>query len=410
MKGILLTLIAFLFSSSLFSQADRASIHPIRVDVVYLASEYLKGREAGTEEAYLSAEYIAQRMQDLGLKPAGTNETWYQPFDFRYNPGPNAEAGKGEPRTCRNVVGLLDNGAENTVVIGAHFDHLGYGAGNSRTPNTHEIHNGADDNASGVAGLLYVAEQLKESKAKSNNYLFVAFSAEELGLFGSKHFVKHSPVPVSKMNYMLNMDMIGRLDPSKNLAVTATGTSPAWDPTFQALESLGFTIAKTPGGIGPSDHTSFYVEDVPCLHFFTGAHDDYHTPADDAGLVNFEGIYDISEYLLALIEKLDEMGKLEFTKTKDNDEGKKRASYKVTLGVMPDYAFADGGMRIEAVIEGRTADQAGIEDGDIVTQIGDHKVGDIYGYMEALSKFEKGSTTEVTVLRGKKKVKKKVTF
>ena len=408
MKGFFLTLLALLFVLPASAQIDRADVHPIRVDVVYLASEYLKGRPAGTDEAFLAAEYIAQRMEALGLKPAGTDGSWYQPFDFKYNPNPHG-GGVSEDRTCRNVAGFLDNGAENTVVIGAHYDHLGMGEQNSLEPNSNMIHNGADDNASGIAGLLHLAKRLRESNAKSNNYLFIAFSAEELGLFGSKAYVKNPTLSVDKMNYMLNMDMIGRLEESKELAVTATGTSPVWDKTIEALSGTGFKVAKSSSGIGPSDHTSFYLKDVPCLHFFTGAHEDYHKPSDDAHLVNFEGIYEISEYMLALIEKLDGMGKLEFTKTKDTDQ-KKASAFKVTLGVMPSYGYTGKGMEIEAVIDGRPAAAAGLEDGDIVIQIGDHKVDDIYAYMEALSKFEKGQKAEVVVLRGKKKVKKKVTF
>ncbi len=408
MKGFVLTLLALLFLLPASAQVDQAVVHPIKVDVVYLASEYLQGREAGTDGALMAAEYISRRMEDLGLTPGGADGSWYQPFDFKYNSNPHG-GGVPEPRTCRNVVGFIDNGAENTVVIGAHYDHLGMGEQNSLEPNSNMIHNGADDNASGVAGLLHLAEALQASNAKSNNYLFVAFSAEELGLFGSKDFVKNSSISVDKMNYMLNMDMIGRLEESKNLAVTATGTSPVWDKTFESLSGLGFKIAKSESGIGPSDHTSFYLKDVPCLHFFTGAHEDYHKPSDDSHLVNFEGIYEISEYMLALIEKLDGMGKIEFTKTKDTDQ-KKAAAFKVTLGVLPSYGYTGKGMEIEAVIDGRPAAEAGLEDGDIVIQIGEHKIEDIYAYMEALSKFEKGQTAEVTVLRGKKKVKKDVTF
>lgn len=409
MKGIVLTLLALLFVFPASAQVDLANVHPIRVDVVYLASEYLKGRESGTPEAFMAAEYISQRMLALGLQPVGDNGSWYQNFDFRYNTNPHGAPSEGEKRTCQNVVGFLDNGAENTIVIGAHYDHLGMGEQNSLEPNSNMIHNGADDNASGVAGLLHIAKRLVASNAKSNNYLFVAFSGEELGLFGSKAFVNSPGLSVDKMNYMLNMDMVGRLEASKELAITATGTSPVWDPALEALSGLGFKIAKSPSGIGPSDHTSFYLKDIPCLHFFTGAHEDYHKPSDDADLVNFEGIYEISEYLVALIEKLDGMGKIEFTKTKDNDD-RKAAAFKVTLGVMPDYAHTDKGMRIDAVIDGRPAAKGGLENGDVVIKIGDHEVGDIYGYMEALSKFEKGQSTNVTVLRGKKKVKKKVTF
>lgn len=405
MKALLFLL--WTLPATLLAQVDRATLQPVKVDVVYLASDYLEGRESGSEGEILAAEYIAHRFEKLGLKPAGTGGSWYQPFDFRFNTNPHAAPEKGESRTARNVVALLDNGAPTTVVIGAHYDHLGHGHFSSLAPNDHSIHNGADDNASGVAGLLYLAEQLQQSAAKANNYLFIAFSGEELGLFGSKHYVNNPTLDLGSVNYMLNMDMIGRLGQEKSIAISGTGTSPAWEKAFAEVKT--FQVQSDPSGIGPSDHTSFYLKDLPVLHFFTGAHDDYHKPSDDVELVNFEGIVHIADYMVELIEWLDGQGKLAFTKTKDNSD-KKAAKFKVTLGVMPDYAYSGEGMRVDAVIDGRPGQKAGLEDGDVIVKIGDMKVEDIYGYMEALSKYQSGDSAEVTVQRGKKKVTKKVTF
>lgn len=410
MKNFLIICLLLCSTLSVSAQLDMKRLHPIRVDVVYLASDYLQGRETGTDYEALAAIYISERFRILGLEPLGDEDWWYQKFDFKFNTNPHASADAGEARTGMNVVAFIDNGAENTVVVGAHYDHLGHGATGSLAPNSNEIHNGADDNASGIAGMLYIAEELKASKAKSNNYLFVAFSGEEMGLLGSKFFTKNTPIPVEKINYMINLDMIGRLKMNKNLALSGTGTSPAWEPAFSALDGLGFKLAKTASGVGPSDHTSFYLKDIPALHFFTGAHDDYHKPSDDAGSVNFAGILQISDYIVKLVEELDSKGKLEFTATKNDDNKRQAAAFKVTLGVMPDYAHADEGMRIDAVLDGRPAQAAGLEGGDVIVQIGDLKVGDIYDYMEALSKFEKGQKTQVTVVRGKKKIKKSVTF
>ncbi len=409
-KYILVLLLGLSLGLPAIAQDMMRALHPIRVDVVYLASDYLQGRETGTDYERLAAEYIARRFEALGLSPKGENGSWYQDFEFKFSNNPHASAEEGAARTGRNVVGYIDNGAKQTVVVGAHYDHLGHGITGSLDPNSTDIHNGADDNASGIAGMLYIAEALKSSSAKNNNYLFLAFSGEELGLLGSKAYVKAASIPVEEMNYMINLDMIGRLKMSKNLALSGTGTSPAWEPAFEALEGLGFTLAKTKSGVGPSDHTSFYLQDVPAIHFFTGAHDDYHKPTDDANLVNYVGILQISDYVVKLIEELDDDGELEFTATKNDDNKRQAAAFKVTLGVMPDYSYADSGMRIDAVIDDRPAANAGLENGDIVVQIGDMEIGDIYDYMEALSKFEKGQKANVVVKRGKKKIKKSVTF
>lgn len=409
MKNILL-LIGVLSAFVAQAQTDRSTLHPIRVDVVYLASDYLEGRETGTNGEILAAEYISQRFEELGLQPAGTGGAWYQPFDFKVNANPHASADEGESRTGRNVVAFMDNGAENTVVIGAHYDHLGHGGHGSLDPNSDDIHNGADDNASGIAAILHIAKRLQQGKAKANNYLFIAFSGEEFGLFGSKAWVNNPTKDLSKINYMINLDMVGRLKADKSIPVSGTGTSPAWDPSFEALKDQGIRVQGSPSGIGPSDHTSFYLKDIPVLHFFTGTHTDYHKPSDDSPLVNFEGIVEIADYIVALVEHLDDQGKLEFRKTKNEQEGRKVSAFKVSLGVMPDYAHQDKGMRIDAVIDGRPASKAGLEDGDVIVELGGMEVGDIYDYMEALSKFKAGETAEVVVKRGKKKVKKKVKF
>ncbi|MEM9824596.1 MAG: PDZ domain-containing protein, partial [Bacteroidota bacterium] len=162
-------------------------------------------------------------------------------------------------------------------------------------------------------------------------------------------------------------------------------------------------------GVGPSDHTAFYLKDIPVLHFFTGQHDDYHKPEDDSHLINYEGLYDVAGYMLQLIEHLDTPDKLAFSKTKEPEQ-RKAARFKVTLGVMPDYVYSGKGMRIDAVLAGRTAAKGGLQDGDIVVKIGDLKVTDIYSYMEGLAKFKKGDKTQVVVKRGSELVTHEVEF
>jgi C-terminal processing protease CtpA/Prc len=207
---------------------------------------------------------------------------------------------------------------------------------------------------------------------------------------------------------MLNMDMVGRLNKEKTLAVYGAGTSPTWKEVLEKIDVADIKIKTTDSGVGPSDHTSFYLKDMPVLHFFTGQHSDYHKPSDDSELVNYQGIYEVSSFIMEVIEKVDGQGKLEFTKTKD--EQQQGASFKVTLGVMPDYVYDGEGMKIDAVLDDRPAKKAGLEGGDIIIQMGDMEVKNIYDYMEGLSKFSKGETTTVKVKRGKKTVKKEVTF
>ncbi len=394
--------------SWLYGQNQQKILHDLRVDVVYLSSDFLQGRQTGTEYEKLAAAYVARRFEDIGLTPAGDGGTWYQ--FFNYNSNPHATGGQQE-QTGRNVLGMIDNGAATTVVIGAHYDHIGMGGPGSLHAGPAAIHNGADDNASGVAGLIRIARHLKSSeKAKANNYLFLAFSGEELGLFGSKAFVNEPVVDLDKVNYMLNMDMIGRLNDEKSLVINGAGTSPIWKPVLEAIEVGGIKITTTDSGVGPSDHTSFYLKDIPVLHFFTGIHHQYHKPADDAYLVNFDGLLDVTSFIIALIEDLDDNGKIEFTKTKDVSEDRKAAAFKVTLGVLPDYAYSGEGMKIDGVLNDRPAQKAALEGGDILIKIGDIEVKDIYDYMEGLSKFKIGDKTKVVVKRGEETLEKQVIF
>ena len=405
MKFRLIYLIGCLFLAGLCSAQ---SLPDLEIDVVYLASDYLEGRETGKEGEKKAASYIAKRFGEIGIQPVGGDQSWYQYFDFTFNPNPHAMG--GEARKGKNVVGLLDNGAEYTIIIGAHYDHLGYGAFGSRHLGDPEIHNGADDNASGTAALIYLAEALKQSEFNSYNYLFLAFSGEELGLYGSKYYVNHPLLPLDKVSCMLNMDMIGRLNEEKTLVVNGTGTSPVWKEIIPKLEVDGIHPKMNDSGIGASDHTSFYLKDIPALHFFTGGHNDYHKPVDDASLVNFEGLKSVSDYILALIEQLQSKGKLAFTKTKQEGNQRTAAAFKVTLGVMPDYVFNGKGMRIDGVIDDRPASKAGLENGDIIIQMGDMEIKDIYDYMEGLSTFEKGQRTFITIKRGEDVMKKEVIF
>jgi len=316
-------------------------------------------------------------------------------------------------RTGHNVVGWLDNAAPSTVVIGAHYDHLGYGEDSNTLYLGPEkvIFNGADDNASGVAGMIELARLLAGSRLKANNYLFVAFSGEELGLFGSKYFVEHPPVDLHSVNYMVNMDMIGRLnDTTHTLTVGGYGTSPAWNTALQTVrDQKFFTLHLDSSGTGPSDHTSFYRKDIPVLFFFTGIHPDYHKPGDDYDKINYPGELQVIKFIYAVVEGLNPKGRVAFTKTRELQQGSS-ARFSVTLGILPDYAFSGSGVRADGVSEGRPAQSAGMQTGDIIVQLGDYPVTSLENYMEALGRFKKGDKTMVRYKRGNDIIERPVQF
>ena len=301
--------------------------------------------------------------------------------------------------TGNNVLAYVDNGAKYTVVFGAHYDHLGHGEdGNSlHAAKDGAIHNGADDNASGTAALMQLATWVKDNGLKNYNYLFMHFSAEELGLIGSKKAVEALGLDSTNVSYMLNMDMVGRLNDSTHaLQVGGVGTSPAWGKVVN-MNDERFKITTDSSGVGPSDHSSFYYKGIPVLFFFTGTHSDYHKPSDDADKINYKGQAQVMQYIYAIAEKMDAMPKPEYTATKQTTVGKVR--FKVTLGVMPDYSFTDGGLRIDGATEGRPAANAGLKGGDIITKLGNFEIRGIQTYMEALGEFAEGDKIKVTYLR-----------
>lgn len=316
-------------------------------------------------------------------------------------------------RVGHNVIGFIDNGAPRTVVLGAHFDHLGYGEDGNSMLRTGEklIHNGADDNASGTAALLELARILKSQKDKSSNYLFIAFSGEELGLYGSKYFTENPTVDLQSVNYMINMDMVGRLnDSTKLLAVGGFGTSPQWATVIDPnAKKLPFVLRIDSAGTGPSDHTSFYRKDIPVLFFFTGQHGDYHRPSDDAEKINYQGQLAIVNYIANLVSTLNkENRKLAFLKTREPQTGMR--SFSVTMGIMPDYTYPGTGVRADGVTEGRPAAKAGLQRGDVIIQLGEHPVTSVETYMQALGKFKKGDRTMVKYKRGEETLEAPVQF
>lgn len=295
-----------------------------------------------------------------------------------------------------NVVGKIDNQAESTIILGAHYDHLGLGGeGSLFSGDGPAVHNGADDNASGVAGILELAYNLGQGDPELSryNYLIVAFSGEEMGLLGSVFFTDHMK---TEARFMINLDMIGRLEENQ-LAINGVGTSPQWAELIQEKGCDGLRIKTSESGVGPSDHTNFYYKDIPVLHFFSGTHHDYHKPADDVEKINFEGEVAVLSYIFDLLHRSSTLPEFPFTETAN--ESQQGPRFTVTLGVLPDYMFDGEGMRIDGVTEGRPASKAGLKTGDVVVRLGEVKVVDMMSYMKALGSFEKGSKTQVSYLR-----------
>ena len=409
----LLFLLAILFSISCSTTTydDTALQGDIETHLKFLASDSLKGRSFGTEGEQLAAQYIANYFESIGLTPKGT-EGYFQEFSVTPSNNPHEKAKIGERGDSsvvgRNVIGYIDNNAPLTVILGAHFDHLGMGGvGSLHRDKEEAIHNGADDNASGTVTIMALAKILKAA-SKNNNYLFIAFTGEENGLWGSNYFTKNPTIDLEHVNYMLNYDMVGRLNDEKALAINGTGTTPNWENVLDMSNADSLKLIKKPSGVGPSDHTSFYLNDIPVLHFFTGQHEDYHKPSDDFDKISWEGLLKIIRYSERLIANVDTTKKLEFTKTKDESGNTPR--FKVGLGVVPDYLFDGKGMRVDGVSEDKPAQKAGIEKGDIVLQLGDSTIVDMMSYMRALSVFTKGDTTSVIIKRNEETLEKEIVF
>ncbi|NKI31251.1 M28 family peptidase [Croceivirga thetidis] len=378
--------------------------------VNFLASDSLKGRATGTLEEQQAAAFLANQLKELGFAPKGVEETYLQTFTFMETRDPHKEvefitAGEGTT-TGTNVIGFYDKKAEKTIVLGAHYDHLGMGGQGSLHRGDPEIHNGADDNASGVATVLKIAEKLKDS-LMSTNILVQFYSGEEMGLLGSNYYVKNPTLEMNEINFMINLDMVGRLREDKSLSISGVGTSSRWNQSLN-VNNPGFKLILKESGIGPSDHTSFYLADIPVLHFFTGQHEDYHRPSDDSEKLNYEGMNEIADYIVAVCMDLDNSPKLTFKMTKNESEEVPR--FKVGLGVVPDYLFDGKGMRIDGVSENKPAQKAGLQKGDVVVQLGDSLITDMMSYMRTLSTFEKGDATKAVVDRNGEKIEVDIEF
>lgn len=302
-----------------------------------------------------------------------------------------------------NVLGLLPGKgalADELVVVGAHFDHVGMGGAGSLAPGTYEIHNGADDNASGTVGLLETARRLTELVKSSpeetprRSLLFIAFSGEELGLIGSEYYVNHPRFELSKTVAMLNLDMVGRISDNV-LTVYGTGTAKEFDGMLtEANEGIGFDIKRQPEGVGPSDHQSFFLKGIPVYHFFSGFHPDYHRPSDDFDKINVNGISRITDMVVILADRISTMPQ--------RPVYLKSVTTKVRLGVR--IKQSEPGLVVDRVMPGGWAKKAGILPEDRIVRIGSRNVVGREDMDEALQEFKPGDTLEVEVQRGEEKI------
>jgi hypothetical protein len=315
--------------------------------------------------------------------------------------------------TAQNVVGILEGTdpvlKNEYVIIGGHFDHLGMGGegSGSRAPDMPAIHNGADDNASGTAGVIELAQKLSANRSKlKRSVVFVAFTGEEMGLLGSKEFVSKPPIDLKKVNAMINLDMIGRLNPETRLIIIGgTGTSAESDSILKKLEvGRSFKATHSADGYGASDHSSFYSENIPVFFFFTGVHDDYHTPTDDADKINYTGEVAVLDMAYDLANELVVGKRLSFRESGTKQAPRYGRNMKVTLGIVPDMVSNDNnGLRVDGVRKGGPADKAGIIKGDRVISIEGQPVTNIYDYMARLGKLKPGQIASVEIVRNEVK-------
>lgn len=372
----------------------------------YLADDALEGRDTGSTGERCAATYISDAFSALGLQPAGTGGGWFQGFEV----AADTRAGRAAA-SARNVIGILPGTdpahSGEYIIIGAHYDHLGRGGSGSLDPDGNQIHNGADDNASGTAALIAVAQELQAAGGLARPVIFIAFSGEERGLLGSSWFVRNPTVPIDGTVAMLNMDMVGRLRDNR-ITVFGEATAVGWGELVAGANGLlaqPLAITLMPDGFGPSDHSSFYAAGYPVLHFFTGTHSEYHRPEDDVSTINAQGLDRVVDLVSAVAMELTgstttappTMEPIAGVAPEATEGGRGYGPY---FGSIPDMGAADViGVRISGVRENSPAARAGLEAGDIIVGFGDAAVADLYEYTDALRAFGPGDPVNVTIQR-----------
>ena len=421
-----LVVISFVFSVSAqktqVAPTDRVQTN-LRKHVEYLASDKLEGRRTGTVGATTAAGYIANQFAKLRLRPGSA--------------APNGKAGflqafsHGKPNqptlTGYNVIGILDGTDKQlrseAIVIGAHYDHLGLGGEGSLAANSTEIHHGADDNASGTAAIIELARQFAKEKKNKRTIIFIAFSGEEEGLFGSKYYIANPSFPIENTVAMINLDMVGRLNERK-LTIGGIGTAAEFkglveglnpkeiiETTFKTLPGevltrkiragVPFVLQLSEDGFGPSDHSSFYTKKIPVLFFFTGTHLDYHKPSDTAEKINYIGQASIVGYVGAIVDSVDKNPvRPTYAVAKSSGMSGGRTSFNVSLGTIPSYTDSGDGLTIDGVRDNSPAAKAGLTGGDKIVRMAGKEVKNIQDYMSAMGTMKAGDEYDIVVKRG----------
>lgn len=396
----------------------------LKANVAKLASDQLEGRRTGEPGAELAAMFIEQEFKKYGLKP-GVAGAKGKSFRQDYTFTPSVDAGQQKKTfSAVNIVGVVEGRdpklKSEAIVIGAHYDHLGHGGQGSLAANSTEIHHGADDNASGTSALLELARHYAASKKNKRTLIFIAFSGEEEGLFGSKHWVNDPTYPLANVVAMFNMDMVGRLK-EESLTVGGIGSSVEWKSLVEgknaitassssvAGSSSRFNLRLDEAGVGPSDHASFYLKQIPVLFFFTGTHSDYHKPSDTFDKINYDGLGKIAGYVIEIVNAVDSDPKRPTYKTAPTTgQEAGRRSFNVSIGVMPGYGDDGEGMVVDGVTEGRPAAAAGIKAGDKIVSFAGKSVKNVQDYMAILGTLQADTEYEIVVSRSGQRMTLKV--
>jgi len=443
-----LNLRAFILLLAVSSAAFAQSAQPgsqleqnLRKHVEYLASDKLEGRRAGEPGANAAGEYVAAEFRKLKLQPGvrGTNGKPGYKQTFSYSPvrgphsmpaDPTSTSTAPNARSTFNVIGLLQGHdpvlKNEAIVIGAHYDHLGHGGQGSLAANSTEIHHGADDNASGTAAVIELARQFAKEKKNKRTIIFMAFSGEEDGLFGSKYYVNNPVWPLDKTVAMINLDMVGRLNENKlnvggigtanewnwltaeknitetgKIALTSLTSAPAVKPNNPNEGGNYFSLQLNQDGFGPSDHSSFYGKQIPVLFFFTGTHLDYHKPSDTSEKINYGGLTKIASYVAAIAKSIDENPARPTYKTAPTSAAAGgRSGFSVSLGTIPSYADSTDGMVLDGVRDDSPASRAGLKKDDKVIKLAGKDIKNVYDYTAALGEMKAGVEYEVVIKRG----------
>ncbi len=398
----------------------RGAILPsdILARIQILTNDSLEGRLSGSIGAERAARFIAGEFKRYELQPIDSAKEYLQRFTFAERVTQRwMDTVHFEHHTTANVVGYLPGSdpvlSKEVIVVGAHYDHLGFGGRNALDSN-HLIHYGADDNASGVAGMLELAQYygfFARMKMLKRSVVFIAFSGEEEGLFGSKYFIDHPLVPLTSIRAMINMDMVGRLSADSILIIEGVGSSPQWTKIYSQLNSpKQFNLRLKSAGLGPSDHMNFYLAKIPVAFFFTGYHPDYHRSSDTWDKINSVGEARIVKFASKLLERLaNDSTPLPYSRATE-DTTQHASSFHVYVGGVPDYGYEGVGVKISAVTDHSPAEKAGFKANDILVDFGNYPIKTIYDYTDALAKHHPGEIVVAILKRGEETVKLFVTL